>query len=107
MFTTEINYVCEKTQADKKPCKFRSGKVILGQPIDGTQMTKLLETGRSDLLDKFISKTGRPFSAWLVVDDAGKVGFEFPPRESEAPQGKTALTARKDSGRTGEVEGNG
>ncbi|PYI89565.1 MAG: DNA topoisomerase III [Verrucomicrobia bacterium] len=102
VFTTEINYVCEKTQADKKPCKFRSGKVILGQPIDGTQMTKLLETGRSDLLDKFISKTGRPFSAWLVVDDAGKVGFEFPPRESEAPQSKTAITARKDAGSAGE-----
>jgi len=34
------------------------------------------------LIDKFISKTGRPFSAWLVVGEDGKVGFEFPERES-------------------------
>jgi hypothetical protein len=26
------------------------------------------------------SKTGRPFTAHLVMDDAGKVTFDFPPR---------------------------
>jgi DNA topoisomerase III len=35
-------------------------------------------TGRTDLLTHFISKSGRPFSAFLVLDDKQKVSFEFP-----------------------------
>jgi len=34
---------------------------------------------KTDLFTKFISKAGRPFSAYLVMDDMGKVTFEFPP----------------------------
>ena len=81
VFETDTQYVCEQTQADSKRCKFRSGKVILQQPVARAQMIKLLTSGRTDLLDKFISKHGRPFPACLVVDADGKVGFEFPARE--------------------------
>jgi DNA topoisomerase-3 len=49
------------------------------------QAQKLLAKGKTDLLDKFISKAGKPFSAYLVLDDNGKVGFEFPPRDMEVP----------------------
>ncbi|HEU0008492.1 MAG TPA: DNA topoisomerase III [Verrucomicrobiae bacterium] len=82
VFEGEKDYVCEKTQADSKPCKFKTGKVILQQPIDRAQIAKLLADGKTDLLEHFVSaKTGRPFSAYLVLDDNGKAGFEFPPRE--------------------------
>ena len=75
-------FVCEKTQADVKPCKLKIGKNILQQPVDATQAVKLLTDGRTDLLDKFISgKSGRPFSAFLVIQGKSKVGFEFPDRE--------------------------
>ena len=47
-------------------------------------MIKLLETGKTDLLDKFISKKGRPFSAYLVRQPDGKIGFEFEAREPKA-----------------------
>jgi DNA topoisomerase-3 len=78
------DYVCENSQAEKKPCKFKTGKVILTQPVDRAQVTKLLAIRKTDLLDKFVSgKTGRPFSAYLVIDESDKVGFEFPPRESD------------------------
>ena len=60
---------------------FRSGKVILQQPIDAAQAEKILATGKSDQMDKFISKSGKPFPAFLVMDKNGKVTFEFPPRE--------------------------
>jgi DNA topoisomerase-3 len=36
------------------------------------------------LLHKFISKKGRPFSAFLVRGGDGKVTFEFAPREAKA-----------------------
>jgi DNA topoisomerase-3 len=76
-------YVCEKTQADKKPCKFKINKVILQQPIERAEAAKLLAESKSGLLRKFISKAGRPFPAYLVMDDMGKINFEFPPRETE------------------------
>jgi DNA topoisomerase-3 len=78
-------FVCEKSQAEKKPCKFSVGKVILQQPIEAAQLQKLLGGEKTDLLTKFVSsKTGRPFQAHLIMDAKGKVTFDFPPRESDA-----------------------
>ncbi len=79
VFDTEAAYICEKTQSDKRPCKFKINKVILQQPIDAAQAAKLLDVNKTDLLTKFISKAGKPFSAYLVMDDSGKVTFEFEP----------------------------
>lgn len=82
VFEGPTDYVCEKSQAEKKPCKFKTGKVICQQPIEREQVSKLLAAGKTDLLDKFISKAGRPFSAYLTLDDTGKTTFEFAPRDS-------------------------
>ncbi len=71
-------YLCEKSQADKRPCRFKVNKVILQQPIDHEQVRKLAAHGRTDLLPRFISKGGRPFAAFLVLGDNQKVAFEFP-----------------------------
>jgi DNA topoisomerase-3 len=88
VFETDGAYLCEKSQADKKPCKFKINREILQQSIERAQAQKLLTARKTDLLDTFISKTGRPFSAYLVMDDAGKVTFEFPPRKEEREVGK-------------------
>jgi DNA topoisomerase-3 len=73
--------VCERAQAPKKPCKFKVNKTILQRTIDKEQLQKLLTQRKTDLLEKFISKSGKPFPAYLVLSDTGKVTFEFPPRE--------------------------
>ena len=80
VFETESAYLCERSQADKRACKVKIGKLILQQPIEREQALKLLEKRKTDLLSQFISKKGTPFSAYLVLDDAGKVTFDFPPR---------------------------
>ncbi|WP_374343153.1 DNA topoisomerase III [Azonexus sp.] len=81
------SYVCEKSVGPGKTCDFRSGKIILQQPVDPAQMRKMLETGKTELLKEFVSnRTKRKFSAYLVVQD-GKVGFEF---EKKAPAKKPA-----------------
>ncbi|MES2954149.1 MAG: DNA topoisomerase, partial [Pseudomonadota bacterium] len=88
------NYVCEKsvpTNAQPTPsCDFKTGQVILQQPVEREQMVKLLTSGKTDLLDKFVSmRTRRPFKAMLAWDaEAGKVNFEFAP--SKFPPRKTA-----------------
>ena len=90
------NYVCEKsvpTAAQPAPtCDFKSGKIILQQPVAREQMAKLLATGKTDLLDKFVSmRTRRAFKAFLAWDqEAGKVNFEFEPRASKFPPRKPA-----------------
>ncbi len=81
VFDTEAGYLCENSQREAKPCKFKIGKMILEQPIEPAQAQKILATKKSDLLDKFISKAGKPFPAFLVMDAKGKVTFDFPPRD--------------------------
>ena len=54
-----------------------------GCDIPKEQAQKLLTNGKTDLLEGFISKRGRPFSACLKLED-GKVGFEFPEKISRA-----------------------
>lgn len=64
-------------------CKFRMGKTICQREISLDQLTKIVETGKTDLITRFISKKGKPFSAFLKLDGA-KVGFEFEPRKPAA-----------------------
>ncbi len=70
-------YVCEKAIGPDKTCDFRSGRTILQRPIERAQMEKLLATKKTDLLQFVSARTRRPFSAFLVVQKDGKVGFEF------------------------------
>ncbi len=86
------NYTCEKAVGPDKSCDFRSGKIILQQPIDAAQMKKLLVDGKTDLLKEFVSnRTRRKFSAYLV-SQGGKVGFEFEKKvaKPKAPAKKKA-----------------
>ncbi len=80
VFDHGVAYVCEKSLGPERSCDFRTGKIILQQPIEQAQLQKLLATGRTDLLPRFISKKGRPFKAFLVKTPGGKIGFEFQPR---------------------------
>jgi DNA topoisomerase-3 len=83
VFETENSYICERSQADRKKCKFKLSKTILGRDITKEQAQKLLSAGKTDLLDAFISKRGRPFSAYLKLEN-DKVAFEFPERTAQA-----------------------
>ena len=97
VFEHGSNYVCEKsvpTLGQPTPsCSFKTGKIILQQPIERAQVEKLLAEGKTDLLDKFVSmRTRRAFKAFLVWNkEEGKVTFEFAPREggSKFPPRKT------------------
>jgi DNA topoisomerase III len=85
-------YTCENAVGPKKSCDFRSGRLILQQPIEREQMKKLLDTGRTDLLTGFVSKKGRRFKAFLVKTPDGKIGFEF---QARAPKDKAEDSKKK------------
>jgi len=90
VFEQPMAYVCEKSLGPDRSCDFRSGRIILQRPIEREQMQKLLAGGKTDLLHRFISKKGRPFSAFLVRGADGKVGFEFAPRAPKAGKAEPA-----------------
>jgi DNA topoisomerase-3 len=81
------SYVCEHAVGANVTCDFKSGKIILQQPVAREQMTKLLADGKTELLENFVSnKTRRKFKARLAYDaKEGKVIFEFEPRAQKAP----------------------
>jgi len=86
------NYVCEHAVGAHTTCDFKSGKIILQQPVSHEQLAKLLKDGKTDLLDGFVSnKTRRKFKAFLTWNAKdGKVGFEFEPRAAKPAAKKTA-----------------
>jgi len=102
VFEHGMSYVCEKAVGPEKTCDFRSGKVILQQEVSREQMTKLLDAGRTDLLDGFVSsRTNRKFKAYLVRQPDGKIGFEFEPRPEKPGRKTPAKTASAPSDEAG------
>lgn len=85
VFEFGSNYLCEHAVGATVTCDFKTGKIILQQPVPREQMTRLLQTGKTELLDGFVSnKTRRKFKAYLAWDaKEGKVGFEFEPRAAK------------------------
>lgn len=77
------NYLCSNSvSSGMKPnpsCNFKIGNNVLKQPISHEQLKKLLNTGKTDLLDGFFSsRTQKKFKAMLLWDASeGKVNFEF------------------------------
>ncbi len=100
------NYVCEHSVGEKVTCDFKTGKVILTQPIEPAQVTKLLADGKTDLLENFVSnKTRRKFKAFLAYDKKeGKVVFEFEPRAGK-PAGKAAPAKKAAARKTAAAKG--
>jgi len=75
-------YVCEKAVGTDRTCDFRSGRVILQRPVERAEMQKLLATGKTGLLPFVSARTRRGFSAFLVRQPDGKIGFEFEAKDA-------------------------
>jgi DNA topoisomerase III len=92
VYETPNAYACEKAVGATRTCDFRSGRTILKRAIAREEMAELLEKGKTPLLANFISKKGRPFSAFLVKQPDGKIGFEFEARDPKSPKGRAAAS---------------
>ena len=83
VFLREAGYLCEHSETAANRCKFRVTLRILDCPIEPAQISKLLASSRTDLLDKFTKKSGQTFSAYLIME-SGKIMFEFPAADNKA-----------------------
>jgi len=99
IYEAGIAFACENALDPEKKCAFRMGKTILQREISADDVRKIATDGKTNLLTKFISKKGRPFNAFLVLDKkTGKVGFEFEPRAPKAPKKAAAKAAASEAG---------
>jgi DNA topoisomerase-3 len=83
VYDLENAFACENALATPKTCTFRVSKMILQREIPREQVVKLMTVGKTDLLPRFISKKGRPFSAHLKLEN-GKIGFQFAEKKPRA-----------------------
>ncbi len=60
---------------------FTLKRLLCGIEIPADEVRRLCDDGRTGLIEGFVGKSGRPFSAYLVLSPTGvKADFEFPPR---------------------------
>ncbi len=62
----------------REGCDFVVWKEIAGKKLTLNQIERLVTKGKSTLLKGFKNKAGRPFQAYLKLEDNGRIGFEFP-----------------------------
>lgn len=67
-------FVCENRG---NGCQFIIYAKVSGKVLSDADVRMLLQNRRTDLLDGFISKKGKPFSAYLVLSPDGDFAFEF------------------------------
>jgi DNA topoisomerase-3 len=87
VYETPQSYVVMRPEAGEAKILARCSRRILARDIPREQFQKMLETGKTDLLDRFWSqRTRRPFSAFLALKEDGSTGFEFAPRAPKVPR---------------------
>jgi len=89
VYETPQSYVVRRVDNGEDKILARCSRRILSRDIPLEQFLKMLDTGKTDLLDKFWSmRTRRPFNAFLALKEDGSTAFEFaprPPRDPNAP----------------------
>lgn len=96
---TSKRFVCHRvlegaTSKDANCCGFSMPKLVCKREISTEEAAEYLANGRTQVLEGFISKRGRPFPAILYMKDTGRHGYEFPPREGK-PKAEKKTVAKK------------
>lgn len=71
------SYSCSRW---KEGCGFTIWKIVAKKKLSEGQVKILMTAKKTDLIKGFKSKAGKPFEAYLLLNQEGKVEFEFTPR---------------------------
>jgi DNA topoisomerase III len=80
------NYVLRERDGNEWKSVFQVGRLMCQKPITRENAIQLIQNGKTELIQGFTSKKGRPFDAYLVRQGA-KVSWEFPPRKTASKEG--------------------
>jgi DNA topoisomerase-3 len=73
------SYILRERDGEGWKQSFRVGRLMCQKPIPREAAVQLVTQGKTDLIQGFISKKGRPFDAFLKREN-GRISWEFPPR---------------------------
>jgi DNA topoisomerase-3 len=82
LYQTEDAYVVAKSKPNgSAQIFFQLKRNLCGKEILAEEVERLLELGKTELIEGFVSKRGSHFNAYLTLSkDKKKAEFEFPPR---------------------------
>lgn len=90
METTSFGYGCSNYKKDGTGCRFSIG-TIAGRDLEEEELKQLLTNGKTDVLNGFVSKSKKKFSACLVMikDEEGhpSIQFDFSQNQPEMLEG--------------------
>jgi DNA topoisomerase-3 len=86
------NYILRQREGEGWKEVFKVGRLMCQKPVTREQAIKLVEAGKTDLIEGFVSKKGRPFDAFLVRQ-GGRMNWEFPPRKPRENGAKNGTRA--------------
>ncbi|MHB2017219.1 MAG: DNA topoisomerase 3 [Candidatus Xenobia bacterium] len=72
-------------------------RIVCRREMTREEAATYFSTGKTELIDDFVSKRNRPFKAFLYLKDTGRYGFEFPPRE-DRPERRSRKSEQPDDG---------
>jgi len=96
IYITPHSYICDR-RVSGDGCKARLSRVMCKYEIPKEQALKYFTEGKTDVIDQWISKKGRPFKAALTCNKQGKrmLGWEFPPREQKKKAAKKKTASKE------------
>lgn len=86
VFAASTGFFSESALAGDQKKGLRISRIILGRQLEDAHIRQLLSKGRTELIKGFISKKKRPFDAFLLLNEKGKLSFEFPPRQKKGAE---------------------
>ena len=92
----KLNETYKKFQCQN--CDYSIWKIMAGRQLEAQEVEILLKEGKTPLLEGFMSKMGRPFSAIVLLDENQKPIFEFAQKEEVSAHNPIELTADKQVG---------
>lgn len=82
VYETPTAFMSESAFGSNVKKALKISKIILSKEITAENVRQMLGSGKTELIKGFISKRKKPFDAYLLLDNEGKISFEFPPRKS-------------------------
>lgn len=87
---TSTEFRCIEKCVEKNPERKQGAilpRIVCRREITRAEAAHYFTSGKTELIDDFVSRKGRNFKAFLMLKDNGRYGFEFLPRP---PRGKKA-----------------
>jgi DNA topoisomerase-3 len=75
-----MRYACVNATGAAPTCKFVVKKLWCERGITRDEVSQLIATGRTEVLEGFRGRSNRSFKAWIVVEPNGQAAFRFPDR---------------------------